>query len=234
MPHCFEVHYQDCKMIIDCTEVRTAVLHNSAAAPALFTLQGEVHPQASCSYHTMWSCVLPLKGLWREAVGCIHYCWLWLAEPSATRGCCNGRQRVAWNSGRPWRVTSSVSDSPFLQGEGQFSESNVRETYKISQVRIHVERAIQRIKMFHILNMHVPTKLIPALSGVFHICCILANLQPPIILENRQRRSNKAVLLNIRSIDVQRYHLCHNISLEAQYESTLMNLKCSRTYIYTE
>lgn len=73
---------------------------------------------------------------------------------------------------------------PFLQNSDQFSEGEVTETYSIAQVRIHVERVIQRIKCYNILNTRVPTELISAMSDVFHVvCCVLANLQPPIIRE---------------------------------------------------
>lgn len=59
---------------------------------------------------------------------------------------------------------------PFLHGQGQFTESEVQETYNIAQVRIHVERMIQRIKLYNILNAQVPTELLPAMSDVFHMC----------------------------------------------------------------
>ncbi|KAH9379796.1 hypothetical protein HPB48_021089 [Haemaphysalis longicornis] len=73
---------------------------------------------------------------------------------------------------------------PFLHGQGQFTENEVQETYNIAQVRIHVERMIQRIKLYNILNSQVPTELLPAMSDVFHMCCVLANLQPPILKPN--------------------------------------------------
>lgn len=58
---------------------------------------------------------------------------------------------------------------PFLQNSDQFSEREVTETYNIAQVRIHVERLIQRIKWcYNILNTRVPTELISAMSDVFH------------------------------------------------------------------
>ena len=37
---------------------------------------------------------------------------------------------------------------PFLNNQGQFSEDQVKETQEIANLRIHVERAISRIKMF--------------------------------------------------------------------------------------
>ena len=37
---------------------------------------------------------------------------------------------------------------PFLNNQGQFSEDQVKETQEIANLRIHVERAISRIKTF--------------------------------------------------------------------------------------
>lgn len=74
---------------------------------------------------------------------------------------------------------------PFLQGHGQFTDSEILETYNIAQVRIHVERIIQRIKTNNILNLRVPTEVIAKMSDVFHVCCVLTNLQSPIIDEER-------------------------------------------------
>lgn len=72
---------------------------------------------------------------------------------------------------------------PLLRGRDQYTEDEVQETYNIAQVRIHAERIIQRIKTDNMLNSRVPTELIAAMSDIFHVCCVLANLQPPIIKE---------------------------------------------------
>ncbi|KAH9378026.1 hypothetical protein HPB48_022697 [Haemaphysalis longicornis] len=73
---------------------------------------------------------------------------------------------------------------PFLHWQGQ-------ETYNIAQVRIHAERMIQRIKLYNILNAQVPTELLPAMSDVFHMCCVLSNLQPPILKPNENYKQAK-------------------------------------------
>lgn len=70
---------------------------------------------------------------------------------------------------------------PFLHGS-QFTPEEVTDTYNVVQVRIVVERMIQKIKIYNILNKKVPTELILCTTDVLHICCVLANLQPPIIV----------------------------------------------------
>ncbi|CAC5383200.1 unnamed protein product [Mytilus coruscus] len=51
---------------------------------------------------------------------------------------------------------ATLNIPPFRCGEFQLSASQVEETRRIAEVRIHVERAIQRIKTFHILNGTMP------------------------------------------------------------------------------
>lgn len=70
---------------------------------------------------------------------------------------------------------------PFSKGADQFNSQEMAETYLVARCRIHVERIIQRIKIYNILNHRVPVTLIPYMEKVFHVCCVLANYQPHII-----------------------------------------------------
>ena len=46
----------------------------------------------------------------------------------------------------------SVYVPPFMNESGQFEERQLLETRRIATLRIHVERAIERIKNYHILD----------------------------------------------------------------------------------
>lgn len=70
---------------------------------------------------------------------------------------------------------------PFAKGHLQFTNEEMEMTYQVAQVRIHVERVIQRVKVFNILNSGVPTELISCMTDIVRMCCVLVNLQPPII-----------------------------------------------------
>ena len=50
----------------------------------------------------------------------------------------------------------SLNIPPFLNGEPQPSLNNENETRKITSVRVHVERAIERVKNFKILQSTFP------------------------------------------------------------------------------
>lgn len=75
-----------------------------------------------------------------------------------------------------------VNIPPFLNGKPQLSENELMETRRIATIRIHVERAIERIKNYHILDFSpvsmCQNKLV---DQVFYVCAMLTNFQPPLI-----------------------------------------------------
>jgi len=73
---------------------------------------------------------------------------------------------------------------PFANpNQKQFSSTQIDETYKIASVRIHVERIIQRMKMFNILNNRLSTESLPYIDDIVHLCAVITNLQPHIVKE---------------------------------------------------
>ena len=70
---------------------------------------------------------------------------------------------------------------PFLTKKKQFTPAEVELTKNIAQVRIHVERAIGRVKQFHILDSVIPISLHSSISSIFRVCCFLSNLHPPLV-----------------------------------------------------
>jgi len=72
-----------------------------------------------------------------------------------------------------------VNILPFLTMQ-QFSKEQVIETTRIARARIHVERAIQRLKVFRILDF-VPASYRCKVTKIFQLCACLANMQSPII-----------------------------------------------------
>lgn len=61
------------------------------------------------------------------------------------------------------------------------SEENMEETFQIASVCIHVERAIQRLKIYRILKNTVPITMIPHMNNVFSVCAALVNMQTRIM-----------------------------------------------------
>ena len=70
---------------------------------------------------------------------------------------------------------------PFLGGRQQLDASEVVETQQIASLRIHVERAIRRVKEFDILAGVMPATLAGSANQIWAVCCLLTNFQNPLI-----------------------------------------------------
>ncbi|XP_064469057.1 uncharacterized protein LOC135383589 [Ornithodoros turicata] len=180
-PPCFKLHYPSCKFILDCTEIRTETPPTVQQQRALFS-----------AYKNGYTVKFLVGVLPNGMVAFISKAYGGRATDSfitVNSGFLNHVQRgdvILSDKGFPGIRTDmknldAVLVMPPFSSGGQFSEEEMRTTYNIAQVRIHVERVIQRIKIFNILNTQVPVTLLPHIDNIFHMCCVLANLQSPII-----------------------------------------------------
>ena len=74
-----------------------------------------------------------------------------------------------------------LNSPPFLRGKTQLSEKEVMVTRRIASLRIHVERAMERIKNFHIFDKCIPSSLTDIADRIFFVYCALCNFQPPLV-----------------------------------------------------
>ena len=70
---------------------------------------------------------------------------------------------------------------PFSKGKTQFSQREIEYGRHLSRARIHVERAIGRIKNFRILQHTMPISLLKHADNILIICAALTNLQPKLV-----------------------------------------------------
>lgn len=70
---------------------------------------------------------------------------------------------------------------PFLAGRDQLTAAETEETMTIASVRIHVERAIGRIKTYHILDGCLPNTLSPYATQIATVCGLFTNFLPPLL-----------------------------------------------------
>lgn len=69
----------------------------------------------------------------------------------------------------------------FLDGREQLTKGEVKESQSIASVRIHVERAIQRVKKFRQLRNEIPLVLHGSINQIWTVACLLCNFLPPLI-----------------------------------------------------
>lgn len=74
----------------------------------------------------------------------------------------------------------------FTRGKSQLSEKEVTETRRIASVRIHVERAINRIKTYRIFKFALSIKSRKTIDMMVLVCAGLCNLKPPLIAEKAE------------------------------------------------
>ena len=72
---------------------------------------------------------------------------------------------------------------PAFSSGKQLSDRAVSNSRKIESVRIHVERAMKRIKNFKILHGVIPLKLKNSMDQILIICSVLGNLQSPLVTQ---------------------------------------------------
>ncbi len=70
---------------------------------------------------------------------------------------------------------------PFLSSSSQLSKSEVECTRRVAAARIHVERKMEQIKNFRILQSILPISLSSAANSIFFVCSALTNLLPPLV-----------------------------------------------------
>lgn len=69
----------------------------------------------------------------------------------------------------------------FLKERKQFSKEEAAKNKKVACLRFHVERCMERIKNWHILDSKIPISLAPFASDIFIAIAALTSFQPPLI-----------------------------------------------------
>ena len=77
----------------------------------------------------------------------------------------------------------SLAIPPSKAQDLQMSSKDVKSTSRIANVRIYVEQAIKRMKVFHILQHEIPINLLPSVDDIVRSICALTNFLPPLCAE---------------------------------------------------
>ena len=70
---------------------------------------------------------------------------------------------------------------PFLEGRQQLPAKEIQKGRRIASLRIHVERAIGRIKTFTILKQILPITFARLSNQIVCVCAYLSNFKPVLI-----------------------------------------------------
>ena len=75
----------------------------------------------------------------------------------------------------------TINIPPFLGGRKQLSGREVEHTRRITALRIHVERAIGRMKQYRLIQGVLPLSLADLANDIVRVCAYLTNFLPPIV-----------------------------------------------------
>ena len=181
MPEDFKAKYSSTRVIIDCTEVRCQM-------PSSLQLNGELF--SNYKHHTT------LKGLVGISPGgaVTFVSGLYTGSISDREIVIrsglldlpfNDKDSVMADKGftvedlLPLGVSLNIP--PFLGSSSQMAAENVVRTQEIASLRIHIERAINKIKNFHIWDGVIPLNQLGLANQMWAVCAILCNAQPNII-----------------------------------------------------
>lgn len=181
MPDAFKLHRPNCTFITDSTEVKTET-------PSDPELQHYLYSHYKGTY-TLKFLVAAIPNGMIAFVSKLYggrYSDSHIASNSGFLSLVKPGDVVLSDKGFPHITTSiegkgAVIVMPPFSSEGQLSEEDMEKTYKIVQVRIHVERVIQRLKVFQILTNRVPISLVSSMPKVACVCAAIVNLQLPVI-----------------------------------------------------
>ena len=78
---------------------------------------------------------------------------------------------------------------PFMDGRKQLPPEKVQQGRSIASVRIHVERAIGRMKNFTILKGVFPISMARLANQILTVCAYLTNVFPPLVPPPAEKES---------------------------------------------
>ncbi|KAH9378210.1 hypothetical protein HPB48_014910 [Haemaphysalis longicornis] len=78
-----------------------------------------------------------------------------------------------------------VIQPPFLRKQQQFSREDAIKTVHIARARVHVERAIQRLKLFRMLKGPLPWEMLAVADEAMIVIAGIVNLSAPILADKR-------------------------------------------------
>ena len=78
----------------------------------------------------------------------------------------------------------SLSIPPAARVKSQMTTKECQKTKEVANLRIHVERAINRLKESKVLKNTLPINMLPLADEIIRMCTALINFQPPLIKRN--------------------------------------------------
>lgn len=180
-PASFKVHYPKCRGIIDATEIKVQ-------APSSMVLNSEMY--SSNKSHTTYKGnvviapsgeIIHVSALFEGSISDKE-----LVKRSGLLPLLEPGDQLMADKGfdikdRLEPIGCEITIPAFLASKGQFSKEELLHSKKIHNVRVHVERAIRRVKEFHFFDQVVPLTVIGSINQIWTVACLITNFQGPLL-----------------------------------------------------
>jgi len=180
MPQCFK-KFPGTRLIIDCTEffietpsslVNQCITYSSYKSHNTFKVLVGISPSGAVTF---------LSQLWGGNASDKH-----IVKESGLLNLLECGDSIMADKGfdiddllRPLGVTLNIP--PKRDSSRQLTRKEVEQTRRIAAVRIHVERKMEQIKNFRILQGIIPATEWNNANNIVLICTALTNLEPPLV-----------------------------------------------------
>ena len=180
MPECFREFYPRCRGIIDASEIKVQ-------APSSMVLNSELY--SAYKNHTTYkgNVVISPSG------EIIHVSVLFagsisdkeLVKQSGLLPLLEPGDQLLADKGFVIQdiltpIGCEVAMPAFLSNKGQFSKEELLKSKHIHNLRVHVERAIRRVKEFHYFDRVLPLNAAGSINEIWTVACLLTNFQGPL------------------------------------------------------
>ncbi|KAM7298112.1 hypothetical protein ISCGN_018738 [Ixodes scapularis] len=178
--------YRDCRMVLDCTEIPLQRPKNMESQLLTYSHYKGTHtakvlvcetPGGLISYVSPAYCGRSSDTHITKESGLLEKCLPFIDSVMVDKGflidelCSEHKVKLI----RP----------PFLRKKEQLSMQDAKSNQNIAAARVHVERAIQRMKLFRILRDNFSTDLLPQFDDIVAIIAGLVNLSKPLFKDSR-------------------------------------------------
>ena len=181
IPTKFKRRYKNCRVIIDCTEFFIDRPYNLLTRAKTWSNYKHHHTMKALVGITPYGSISFVSKLWGGRISDKV-----ITEKSGFYKLIEFGDQVMADRGftiqdKLARLGATLVMPPFTRGRKQLPGFAVERARQLSALRIHVERAIERIKTFAILKNTMPLTLVPIASDIVTICAALSNLQDKLI-----------------------------------------------------
>lgn len=189
LPDCFKPKYTRTKCIIDCSEV---FIQRSTS------LSARAETYSNYKSHNTIKFLVAISPT--GALIFVSKCWGGRVSDKQLTSLCGFLEKLTHGdlvladsgfhiSDELALYGATLAIPPFTKGKPQLSQRDVEESRSLSRVRIHVERAIGRLKTYKILHSTLPITLVKrpyeksyaTIDKILIVCSALCNLHPPLI-----------------------------------------------------